>query len=300
MRWKLTTMLSRALGKTALIVFAALFVWNAPALAQDVPSPPAVAQQAAAVDPERLALAREVLEAFGVKSVLREENPSLEAIAKTASPDVLPRIKQLMASMNTAFDATAPELLDRISEIYAQNLTAQELRDTLDFYRSPSGQAFLRKAPAMIMQVFVPHKEGESGIPPPAESFALAREMLGAINVKSGGLPGFWMTPEEKLSPDEQRELDEAMPQLLDAMAVLYAKNLTEQEMKDILAFYRSSSGQSSQKKMSEINRQVEPSVDNVMAKMLKTTQTDYCTHRTCDKQDQNLFKFMWRNFDRK
>jgi hypothetical protein len=118
--------------------------------------------------------------------------------------------------------------------------------------------------------------------------------------VKSGGLPGLWTIPEEKLSPNERRKTDEAMPQLLDAMAAIYANNMTNQEIKDTLTFYRSPSGQSSQKKIPEANRQAEPSVKNIMAKMLKTAKTDYCTHRTCDEQDQNWFEFMQRKFDRK
>ena len=292
MKRKPTTMLSRALGKTAMIVFAVLSIWNAPALAQDSPPAPAAAQ-AAAVDPERLALAREMLRASDVQFMRRDLDASLDAFAQRVTQDWQPNIKRLHASMITAFDAVAPELLDSLSAAYAQNLTTQELRDTLSFYHSPSGQAFLQKRPTMRWDVFALREKDKPGTHPQTERLTLAREMLATIKVKSSGLPDFLTPPEERISADAQRELDELM-------VASYAKNLTEQEMKDTLVFYRSPSGQSSQIKILEVKRQAEPTVNSIMAKLLETAQADYCAHHSCDGGDEDLFEFMQRNFDSK
>ena len=282
MRWKPAMMLSRALGRTALIAFTALSIWNAPALAQDAPQP--AAAQVAAPDPERLALAREML--GDEKSKIRGRISQMDLlIQRTAPPENMPRFRQLVASMAAALDAFMPEMLDHDSEIYAQGLTAQEMRDTLAFSRSPSGQAIRLADAAMWNAGPLP-----DGLPPISSSvdparLALAREMLDASDVK-----GQFQSSRARLLPDQQEILDKSMPDLLEGAAMSYASILTEQEMKDALDFYRSPSGQSLNKKMPILKEQVGAFTQSVSVKIIDAIKKDYCAHRTCDEQDQDMF----------
>ncbi|MDR0480548.1 MAG: DUF2059 domain-containing protein [Gallionellaceae bacterium] len=263
----------RAPINAALFAFAGLFV-SAPTMAQD--SPPAVAD-----DPERLALAREMPDVLNEQSKLRTELSSLGRWCKKAPPEDQPRFQQVLASMTSVFDARMPEQIDRISTIYANKLTAQEMRDALAFYHSPSGQAILKKTPVM-MQEMMSRKPGESqfdAASPDPHRLALARETaeaeLGVV-----------------IRSEIPRDGQEMIPAILDMMAALYARNLTEQEMQDALNFYRSPSGQSLQKKRLELMEEtmsISASV-NFLAEWVEAAQQDYCARKTCDDRDRNIF----------
>jgi hypothetical protein len=57
-----------------------------------------------------------------------------------------------MSSLSVGFDASFPDMIHSMAEIYARTLTITELQDSLAFYDSPSGQAILTKMPAMMSQ----------------------------------------------------------------------------------------------------------------------------------------------------
>lgn len=271
----------------AAVALAGLFI-HAPVMAQDAPSQPAVAQ-AAAADPERTALARQMLEAMDVQSMFRGTLSSLDSLVKTVPPKDQPRIQQLIASMTSAFDAITPELLGQAAEIYTQDLTTQEMQDTLAFYRTPSGQSVLKKTPEQMGQMFMMLNSGErpdmTKIDPGL--LALAHQVLDATDAKS--LLQSALAPQQ-LSPEDQKDLDAMMPDLLDMTAALYAQHLTQQEMQDTLTFYRTPSGQSIRHKMPALNAKMEPVTQRLMKKMFAATKTDYCAHRTCDDQDNAMF----------
>ena len=44
------------------------------------------------------------------------------------------------------------ELEDSIVDVYANNFSADELRDLIAFYKSPTGQKFLQKTPLVTQQ----------------------------------------------------------------------------------------------------------------------------------------------------
>jgi hypothetical protein len=143
--------------KLAWLATAGLFAFAAPALAQDAPPPPAASAAAQApVDPERLALAREMMAVFDMKSMMQGMFGNMANAFKLpagATPDQQERVKQLFASLGSGFEATMPEMMDAVAVVYARNFTTQEMRDTLAFYHSPSGQAMLTKMPAMMREV---------------------------------------------------------------------------------------------------------------------------------------------------
>jgi hypothetical protein len=142
--------------KLAWLAAAGLLVAGAPALAQDVPPAAPAAAAQAPVDPERLALAREMMQIFDVKSAMHTMFGGMAKAIRlpdTATQDQRDRVKQLYASMGVAMEASMPALMDKIAVLYAQTFTVQEMRDTLAFYQSPSGKSMMSKLPTVMSNI---------------------------------------------------------------------------------------------------------------------------------------------------
>ena len=140
--------------KLAWLAALGLLVSSAPALAQRAPAPAPATQ--GAFDPERLALARELIQVLDLKSTMHNMlgvTANSMGLPASATPDQRARVKQLVASLGVGFDAATPDLMDAVAKIYAKTFTAQEMRDALTFYRSPSGRAMLAKQPAATHDV---------------------------------------------------------------------------------------------------------------------------------------------------
>jgi hypothetical protein len=58
----------------------------------------------------------------------------------------------IMAVLVDGMNARVGELIDQIAGIYGRNFTAGELRQATAFYRSPVGQKFLDRQPAMMQE----------------------------------------------------------------------------------------------------------------------------------------------------
>lgn len=136
---------------------AGLLAFASPVLAQQAPAPqPAAAASAQQpIDPERLAMAHQLMDSLDMKSMFHGALAGMSNAVKvpeTASPEQKARIQQLIASMQVGNEAIFPKMMDRFAELYARNLTTQEMRDTLAFYNSPSGKSVLHKLPALMSQ----------------------------------------------------------------------------------------------------------------------------------------------------
>jgi hypothetical protein len=105
-------------------------------------------------DPVRLALAHEVLEAQGVsrqydariKSALSVQTQIMKQIVagEEASP-----VAEMFNYMAEEELKAVPRMLEDAATVYADNLSATELRDMLKWTKSPSGSAFYAKVPAI-------------------------------------------------------------------------------------------------------------------------------------------------------
>lgn len=104
--------------------------------------------QASAQEAERLAQARELL-------TLMQVDETISDLFDTMSPMMAASVAQemrLSASerarlgeiLAEEFRAAGPEILGEVSNIYAQRLNEQEMREIITFLRSPSGQALQR------------------------------------------------------------------------------------------------------------------------------------------------------------
>jgi uncharacterized protein len=114
---------------------------------------PATAQAPA---PEARAAAKELVETMRATDQLKTMMPMIMQQLK-------PMIVQGRPEVERDFDASLPqvidamsgrmgELVDAIAVIYAQNFSADELRQVSAFYRTPVGQKFLEKLPAITQQ----------------------------------------------------------------------------------------------------------------------------------------------------
>jgi hypothetical protein len=121
----------------------ALVLLAAPARAQ---SPP----------PDALAAARELLATMRFTDQFKAIMPNILQALKPAIVQNRPEVERdFDAVMPLLLEAMTPrlnELVELTAAIYAHNFTARELRDVTAFYRTPTGEKFLQKLPAVTQQ----------------------------------------------------------------------------------------------------------------------------------------------------
>jgi hypothetical protein len=138
------------------------------------------------------------------------------------------------------------------------------------------------------------------------ERLALARQMTQIFDIKSamhgmfGGMANAMKLP-ESATPDQRERvkqlyasmgagMEAVTPDLMDAVATVYARTFTAQEMRDALTFYRSTSGQAMLAKLPAAMRDIGPLMMGLMPKIAAAAKVDYCNHRTCDQTDEAMF----------
>jgi hypothetical protein len=85
--------------------------------------------------------------------------------------------------------------------------------------------------------------------------------------------------------------MDAALPMLMDATTQATARVFTTRELKDLVAFYGSPSGQSMVAKMPMLMQQVTPLVFQILPKVYGVAEADYCSHQTCTEADHARFQ---------
>lgn len=102
--------------------------------------------------PEKLALANQLVQASGgseqLKTVLQTMFRSISANIDANLPAEQKRLRDaLLDRMQARILAVAPQLMDATAQVYATDLTEQELRDYLTWLQSDTGQSLKRKLP---------------------------------------------------------------------------------------------------------------------------------------------------------
>lgn len=116
---------------------------------------------AGAQETQRRALAEELLNAMNMKDSIE----SSFAMVKQMIPAQMERMKQTVGDTNMSANVSAGtgKMIDMIAEemswnkmkdeyitLYAETFTEQEMKDTIAFYKSPTGQAFVKKQPELM------------------------------------------------------------------------------------------------------------------------------------------------------
>lgn len=127
------------------------FGFATPAAAQDTPRPGATE-----VTPDRLAAARDLLQATNTEAQFATVIPMMFGQLKQAMPPSNPKMQD---ELNTVFEEVEKqfvvrrgEVLDQIAILYAQRFSVEEMKALADFYRSPMGQKFITAIPELTAE----------------------------------------------------------------------------------------------------------------------------------------------------
>jgi hypothetical protein len=124
----------------------------APAGAQES-TPPAAAPSADGVEPDRLAAARDLLQATNTEAQFATVIPMMFSQLKQSIPPSGPKMQeeldQVFDEVQKQFIERRREVLDQIAILYARKFSAEEMKTLADFYRSPIAQKFVTAIPEL-------------------------------------------------------------------------------------------------------------------------------------------------------
>ena len=141
------------------------------------------------------------------------------------------------------------------------------------------------------------------------EKLALAREVFQTTNLPqmmdglSAMTNGMSRSLASKLPEAQQAKMaafQQAMheemkqhfvPKMVDQMATLYAKNFSEAELRSIIAFYKSPTGQALLQKMPALMQQLSPLIMQDVPELMRGTVNRYCVETTCTAEERGTFE---------
>jgi uncharacterized protein len=114
---------------------------------------PIAAQQA---NDDSMLAARELITVMRATDQIKQLLPSIMQMLKPViiqgRPDVEHDVDLVMPVLIEGMSARVSEMVDEMAALYARNFTADEMREITAFYRSPVGQRFLTKMPAVMQE----------------------------------------------------------------------------------------------------------------------------------------------------
>jgi uncharacterized protein len=106
--------------------------------------------------PDALAAARELLVTMRMadqfKAILPTIMQSMKPVIVQGRPEIERDFDAIVPTLLEGMNARLNELSDLTAAVYANNFSADELRDITAFYRTPTGEKFLQKLPAVTQQ----------------------------------------------------------------------------------------------------------------------------------------------------
>jgi hypothetical protein len=105
------------------------------------------------IAPERLALARQVLDLSGASKVYDNYDKNLDAVISQLRQSMPGLDDTMVADLKKIaideFNADRPEMIDGTIKIYARHFTESDLKALVAFYKSDAGQHFAAELPAV-------------------------------------------------------------------------------------------------------------------------------------------------------
>lgn len=266
--------------RAALAAFTLLCASSTMSIAQNNP-PSSQSSTVDDIDPARLEAAREVLRRTNAEKMLSETYPIIvkqtmsSVVALVQPPNLNEEQKaQYIEIVNSISDLTTEFMLSKKSEllsvsaaVYARSFTVEELEALAEFYGKPAGQRFVSATPE-LMQEIMPlminilfDKPVEIAGEIPADALEAAKEMMIASKTEEMldvalaqlsqnppvALPDGDQDIDEdakKYAADMTKKFQERRGELVNAMAAIWAKKFTVEEMKAVTEFYQSDAGQ--------------------------------------------------------
>ncbi|HVV95111.1 MAG TPA: DUF2059 domain-containing protein [Hyphomicrobiales bacterium] len=145
--------------RLAAIVAAGLGLLALPAAAQTQPKAPAAAPAKPAateqpVTPEKLALARAIIDFTGAAKSFDPVLPQILVQARTTvlttNPKLEKDVDEVLGQLETEFSPRRDELRNDIAKIYAENFSEDDLRQLAQFYQSPVGKKMVSVMPNVL------------------------------------------------------------------------------------------------------------------------------------------------------
>jgi hypothetical protein len=111
---------------------------------------------AQSTSPDAEAAAHELIDTMKLPDQFKEMLPAiiqqLKPVIVQNRADIARDFDAMMPLVQEKMGARLGELSNAIATIYANNFSADELRELTAFYKSPAGQKFLQKTPAVAAQ----------------------------------------------------------------------------------------------------------------------------------------------------
>ena len=250
--------------------------------------------------PERLALARQVIEAQGgAKGFSEIFNAGIDGIVEglKPGPEVLAMVAPYRERLKASLTAHMPEIVEAAAKAWGRTYTEQELQGQLDYLRSPTARSVLAKWPRMagqmgqeagwfIRQVLLTDPSmsryladattGEEQPPrwptPPPEALAIIKTRLAAspagdlINhpdrVTKQILKGRKGTPAEKKM---YRRMAAILPACLDGILAIIANNTTPDELRAQDAYLASAAGKAQVAKAGQVSDSIQADLKPIL-----------------------------------
>jgi uncharacterized protein len=103
-----------------------------------------------------IATAKELLVAKGATNMFDPLIPGMIESTKNsllpANPNLFRDLNEVAGRLRTELASRRNEIVDEIARLYAERFTEAELKDVLNFYKSPVGKKFAAAEPAVIDQ----------------------------------------------------------------------------------------------------------------------------------------------------
>ncbi len=112
------------------------------------------AETAATPDAARLAAARKLMEVTGATVALDQSIPRvfqlMQAQFERRAPKNKKEIGEVLVTLNAKYDARKGELVDKVAQIYATTLTAEEIEAVTKFFGDGPGQRYIKAVPELV------------------------------------------------------------------------------------------------------------------------------------------------------
>jgi hypothetical protein len=110
------------------------------------------------VTPESLAASRELMaltkSTEALDQVITMITPQVAQLLEQSNPDKGPLIRKILEELFLPeVRQGLPEAIDEIATVYARNFTAAELAEVIAFYKTPTGQKFIERQPALMVEL---------------------------------------------------------------------------------------------------------------------------------------------------
>jgi hypothetical protein len=154
--------MSFALFRRTAVLAACFGLLALPAMAQSKPKAPAGAAPAGQaaetadqpVTPEKLALAKAIIDFTGAAKSFDPVLPQILVQARTTVLNTNPKLQkdvdEVLGQLETEFAPRRDELRNEIADIYAKNFSEDDLRQLAQFYQSPVGKKMVAVMPTVL------------------------------------------------------------------------------------------------------------------------------------------------------